>query len=282
MRKETFTQRPEARVAQLAKRDHGVLTTQELIACGMTHAGIHRRSRAGRLHRLHRGVYAVGHGALSREGRLLAAVKACGPSAVISHQAAAELWELATRCPGPIHVTVPYGRNPSPDVRIKLHRSRTLTPSDTTRRNRIAVTTPARTLLDLRRTFPREQWEDAIDRARARGFPVAAVADEPPTRSRLERNLLRLCRRHRIPAPRVNVRVGRFLVDFLWPESRLIIEVDGYEFHRNRASFEADRGRDAELTRWGFRVVRFTYRQVNEQPAHVAKTIRELLRPGPL
>jgi very-short-patch-repair endonuclease len=116
-----------------------------------------------------------------------------------------------------------------------------------------------------------------MDRARGRGFNVDDVVDESSTRSALERRFLRLCRRHRISAPRVNVRVDRFVVDFLWPDARLIVEVDGYEFHGARASFEADRARDATLTRHGFRVVRFTYRQVTEEPARVAATIRQLL-----
>ncbi len=140
------------------------------------------------------------------------------------------------------------------------------------------MTTPTRTLTDLKRVLPRERWEAAVDRARGKGISVAELIDEAPTRSALERRFLRLCRRHRIPAPRVNVLVGGFLVDFLWPDARLIVEVDGYEFHRDRASFESDRARDAELTAQGHRVLRFTYRQVTERPARVAARIRALLR----
>jgi very-short-patch-repair endonuclease len=278
MRKPTSIDRPEARVTELAKRDHGVLTTHELLACGLTHAGIHRRVEAGRLHRVHRGVYAVGHRALSREGRWLAAVKACGSGAVLSHQSAAELWELVPRRPGPIHVTVPAYRRPRPGRGISLHRSKTLTDGDAIRRWRIPLTTPTRTLLDLKGTLPRELWEAAVDRARARGFDTGEVVDEAPTRSALERILLRLCRRHRIPLPEVNVRVGRFLVDFLWRESQLIVEVDGFAHHRARASFESDRARDAVLSLDGYRVLRFTYRQVTGDPGSVATTIRQLLR----
>jgi very-short-patch-repair endonuclease len=279
MRKERTTPGPDARVARLAGRDHGVLTASELIGCGLTPTGIHRRLQAGRLHRLYRGVYAVGHAALSRAGRWLAAVKACGAAAVLSHQSAAVLWELLPRYAGPIHVTVPATRKLRRQRGITVHRSRTLTRHDITRRHRIPVTTPARTLLDLKRVLPREHWEAAVDRARARGFPAHDLVDEAPTRSPLERELLRLCRSHRIPAPRVNVRVGPFVVDFLWPDCRLIVEVDGYEYHRARASFEADRARDAALTLQGYRVVRFTYRQVTEDPVRVAAALRKLLRP---
>src|SRR4051794_36461776 len=175
MRKETSTHLPEERVAEVAARDHGVVGTSELLACGLTHAGIHRRVKGGRLHRLHHGVYAVGHTALSRKGHLLAAIKTCGADAVLSHQSAAELWELIPRCPGPIHITVPAGRRPRPGRGISVHRSKTLTPSEMTRRNRIPVTTPTRTLRDLRRALPHEQWESAIDKARARGFGVGDV-----------------------------------------------------------------------------------------------------------
>jgi very-short-patch-repair endonuclease len=277
MRKRIFTSGPEAQIARLAEREQGVLATEELLACDLSPSGISRRVRASRLHRLHPGVYAVGHTALSREARLLAAVKACGKGAALSHQRAAELWDLSPRCPGPTHVTVPVARNPARDRRITVHRSRTLTQADVTRREGIPVTTVSRTLLDLKRALSRELWEAAVDRARSRGMDVSGIVDEAPTRSALERKLLRLCRRHRIPEPRVNVPVGAFLVDFLWAESRLIVEVDGYEYHRGRKSFEADRARDAELTRKGYRVLRFTYRQVTQDPARVARALWDLL-----
>jgi len=185
MRKQTSTCPPDARVAQLAQGDHGVLATSELLACGLTHAGIHRRARAGRLHRLHHGVYAVGHAAVSRKGRLLAAVKACGAGAVLSHQSAAELWKLAPRCPGPIHVTVPEPRRPRPGPGIAVYRSKAVLDRDVARRSGIPVTTPVRTLRELKRVLPREEWEAAIDRARARGFDVGDVIDSrrPAARS---------------------------------------------------------------------------------------------------
>jgi very-short-patch-repair endonuclease len=278
MRKPTSPTARETRIATLAQVEHGVLATAELLACGLTYAGITRRLQAGRLHRLYYGVYAVGHTALSREGQWLAAVKACGPHAVLSHHSAAELWGLIPRSAGPTHVMVPHARKRHANCAISLHRSRTLTRADVIHLDRIPVTTRSRTLRDLKRVLPREQLEAALDRARSRGFDVSDVVDEEPTRSVLERRFLRLCRRHRVPAPRVNVLVGTYVVDFLWPESRLVVEVDGYEFHRGRASFEADRARDSELTRQGYRVVRFTYRQVTKEPFRVAAEVRELLR----
>src|SRR6478672_8021951 len=151
MRKRTFAAGSDVRIAQAAERDHGVLATPELLACGLTHAGIHRRAEAGRLHRLHHGVYAVGHASVSSNGRWLAAVKTCGTGAVLSHHSAAELWELIPHRPGPIHVTVPAERCPRSSGRIVVHRSKTLTSGDTAPRDRIPATTPSRTLQDLKR-----------------------------------------------------------------------------------------------------------------------------------
>jgi len=222
-------------------------------------------------------VYAVGHAAISRHGCLLAAVKACGPGAMLSHQSAGELWGLLPTCPGPIHVKVSVQRHPRSVRGISVHRSRTIHAADATHRDRIPVTTALRTVLDLRRVLPRKQWEAVVDQARGKGVPVDDLIDEAPTRSVLERRFLRLCRCHRIPAPKVNVRIGRFVVDFLWPEHRIVVEVDGYEFHGGRQSFEADRERDAELAVQGYRVLRFTYRQVTEEPAKVAARLSALL-----
>ena len=98
-----------------------------------------------------------------------------------------------------------------------------------------------------------------------------------PTRSELERRFLRLCRRHRLPTPEVNVRIGPFIVDFLWRDRALIVETDGYRFHRGRSAFEGDRARDVELKLRGYEVVRFTYRQVVDEAAGVARTLRALL-----
>ena len=97
------------------------------------------------------------------------------------------------------------------------------------------------------------------------------------TRSDLERDFLRLCRRHRIPAPHVNVRVGPHRVDFLWPDRRLVVETDGYRFHRGRVAFEDDRARDLDLRAQGYDVRRFTYRQVREEPSRIAADLRDAL-----
>jgi very-short-patch-repair endonuclease len=179
----------------------------------------------------------------------------------------------AGACPGSSSEAPPVN---SWHIRASL--SKTLEDREIVRRDRIPVTNPTRTLRDLKRVLPRDEWEAAVDRARSRGFAIAGAPDEAPTRSTLERKLLRLCQHHRIPAPKVNVRVGRFVVDFVWAESRLIVEVDGYEYHRGRESFESDRARDVDLAVQGYRVLRFTYRQVTKEPDRTAAKIKALLR----
>lgn len=101
--------------------------------------------------------------------------------------------------------------------------------------------------------------------------------EEGETKSRFERRMRALCRRHRFPKPEVNAMVGPYEVDFVWREQGLIVEADSWEHHRNRAAFEADRARDAELALMGFRVVRFTWRRLRDRPDEVAATIRALL-----
>jgi very-short-patch-repair endonuclease len=161
---------------------------------------------------------------------------------------------------------------------IRLHRSPLLTPAVRTFRNSIAVTTPARTLADLRRVATPDDFGRAIRQAEVQGLPIGdEVIATDLTRSELERRFLRLCRRHRLPTPEVNARVGPFIVDFLWRDQRLIVETDGYRFHRGRSAFEGDRARDVELKLRGYEVVRFTHRQVVERASPVARTLRVLL-----
>jgi very-short-patch-repair endonuclease len=158
-----------------------------------------------------------------------------------------------------------------------VHRSRTLDPSQITRRHNIPVTTPSRTLTDLRRTLPKPQFAAALRQAEFLGLPLDQRLEPDHTRSELEARFLALCRRHRLPKPDVNARVGPFTVDFLWPAARLIVEADGWDSHGSRSAFEADRERDTALKLLRYEVVRFTWRQLTDDPAAVAGTLRELL-----
>jgi very-short-patch-repair endonuclease len=279
-------ERRDAAIARIATRQHGVVTATQLTAAGMATSSIRDRVTAGRLHRLHRGVYAVGHRGLSSEGRWLAGVLAFGDGAVLSHASAAQLWQLLPQPSSfdpdarqaPVHVTVPSraGRIHRPGV--VLHRSATLTQSDATHRHNIPVTSPCRTLADLRRALPQRLFARALRQAEFLRLPLDDRLERDRTRSELEAHFLRLCSRHRLPQPAVNVRIDRFEVDFLWSQARLVAELDGWESHRIRSAFEADRARDVRLKLLGYEVIRFTWRQITDDAAGVARTIGALLR----
>jgi very-short-patch-repair endonuclease len=224
----------------------------QLLWAGLSRHAVKRRVQAGRLHRLYRGVYAVGHTNLSREGKWIAAVFACGPEAALSHDSAAHLWKFSPTSPPYAHVTVPDHGGRSKRTGIVLHRSATLTKNDVTCRHNIPATTPARTRQDM-------GWTNE------------------PTQSHLERRFLKLLRAHDLPLPSVNQRIGPYTVDFLWRARRLVVELDGYAYHSDRTSFEADRRRDRELQARGYVVLRFTYREVMEEPERVLEALISLL-----
>jgi very-short-patch-repair endonuclease len=139
------------------------------------------------------------------------------------------------------------------------------------------VTTPARTIADLRSKVPAYQHRRAIREAGVLGLSLNDAVEPDPTRSELEHRFLRLCRGHRLPPPAVNATVGPFTVDFLWRKSSLIVETDGFRYHRGRAAFEDDRARDLELRLLGYDVLRFTYRQLSSNPGGVARALRSFL-----
>lgn len=266
----------ETVIARLAARQHGVVSVTQLTAAGLHRSVIARRTRKGLLHCVHRGVYAVGHAGLSNEGRWMAAVLACGTGAVLSHRSAGALWTIVPLS-NVIEVTVHGTAGRKPRSGIKIHRSLTLLPSQVTRRAGIPVTKPSRTLQDLKRRLPSEQFAAALRRAEFLRLPIDEQLEPDHTRSELERRFLALCRRHHLPKPEVNVRVGRFLVDLLWRDRRLVVEVDGFGAHGTRSAFEADRARDAQLKLMGYDVVRFTWRQITGDASSVAATLRGLL-----
>jgi len=249
----------------------------QLQASGLTKHGVTRRVAAGRLHRIHRGVYAVGHKGLSSRGRWKAATLALGPQAVLSHQSAAELWGMLRERGGLPHVTVP-GTADRPRRRgLTAHRSSTLTTAETTIRDGIPVTTPSRTLADLPSVVGPKLVRAARRQAEFDRRPLDPTHASDRTRSDLERDFLRLCRRHRLPAPEVNARTGPFTVDFLWRRQRLIVEVDGYAAHSGRQAFTDDRIRDARLAVLGFDVQRIADCQFANDAGAVAETVRAIL-----
>jgi very-short-patch-repair endonuclease len=159
-----------------------------------------------------------------------------------------------------------------------VHRCVSLRPEMVVRRRNIPVTTPARTIADLGRAVTPAELRRAIRQAEVLGLRTGLSRPAAPTRSELEELFLRLCRGHRLAEPEVNVRIGPFEVDFLWREERVIVETDGYRYHRGSQAFEDDHGRDLELHALGYLVHRFTYRQVTEMPQRVAVAVREALR----
>jgi very-short-patch-repair endonuclease len=207
----------------------------------------------------------------------MAAVLACGEGAVLSHRSAAALWELLPARPGAVDVIVDTRSGRRPRRGIRIHRTTTLARASMTRRKGIPVTAPARTIADLRWTAEPALARRALRQAAILGLPLNEVTERGGSRSELEDHFIALCRRHRLPSPEVNVRIGPFLVDFLWRDLRLIVEVDGYRYHRGRLAFEADRSRDVELKLAGYEVIRLTYRQVVNHRERTARRLAALL-----
>jgi very-short-patch-repair endonuclease len=274
-------------IAALAECQHGVVAARQLLALGLARGAIDRRVQAGELHVWYRGVYAVGHRVLTREGRWMAAVLAAGPGAVLSHRSAAALWEIRRSARPRIEVTAPRRSRHG----IQVHQAR-LAPDEVTVHNGIPVTTPARTLVDLAAVLRPDELEKAInqteilrlpypDLSRYRGHRgISALRTRPePTisRSQLERDFIAFLNAHALPKPLVNTPLNGKEPDFRWPKHRLIVEVDGFATHGTRQAFETDRARDRTLLAAGWRVVRITYRQLHEQPQEVANDLAALL-----
>jgi very-short-patch-repair endonuclease len=280
-------------IAALADRQHGVVARRQLLAAGVAAHAIQARRGLGRLHTIHHGVYAVGHRNLTREGRWMAAVLAGGPEAVLSHRAAAAL-----------HGLRPYG---GPEVTAPVYRARpritvytsTLPEDEITLVDGIPVTIVPRTLLDLASVLPPHQLEQAMNQAEIQGlhdplsvpdliarYPrrkgvgaIKTILETDPviTRKELEARFRVFLRSARLPTPRFNFSVVGYECDCVWPEHRLIVELDGRATHATRAAFERDRERDRILTAAAWRVIRITWRQLHRTPERVATDLRRLL-----
>jgi very-short-patch-repair endonuclease len=283
-------------IAALAARQHGVIRHDQLKQLGLDKSAIRRRVRAGHLHRVHRGVYAVGHTRLTTSGRFLSAVFAYGDRAVLSHRSAAVLWRLCPRGGARIEVTVPSAGARARRAGLIVHRA-AVQETEITASEGIPVTTPVRTLIDLADSCSRRELERAIDEAFYLGLSLtslrplqgrrgagllAAVLDEhmagtTRTKSDFEELLLALCRKHGLPQPLVNHVVEGYQVDFVWPRAKLILEADSWSAHGRRSAFERDRLRDAALQVAGWRVIRITWKRLLREPAAVAAQLARLL-----
>jgi len=203
----------------------------------------------------------------------MAASLAC-EGAVVSHRSAAELWGLLKPAEGLIDISVPGDSGRARRSGLRLHRRVALEASAITRRYRIPVTKPAQTIADLRGAVPPRDLRRAIRQANVFGLPIGPETGRDRTRSDLERDFLRICRKYQLPTPEVNVRVGPHLVDFLWRSPHLVVETDGYRYHRGRQAFRDDRARDLELRRRGFEVLHVSEEQIEGEPEKVAEVLR--------
>lgn len=293
-------------IARLAHRQSGVVSRLQLIDLGLSPEAVSRRLFKGSLHRLVDGVYAVGHDRVSREGRWAAALLFAGPTACLSHRTALLLWGI-DKGPGRVEVIRDFNRtNPrranTRDKWLAVHRTRYLPERDLTRRNGFPVTTVARAMLDLTPRLTEIQLRDFLAAAKRKGLAnhadfgdildrgsghqgIArlrrAVNEWDPsiaaTKSNVEALFLRLRKKYGIPAPDVNVDVGGFEVDCLWPDRRVIVELDTYTYHGDPVAFEKDRNRDLILEGMGFRVLRITAVMLENQEERVMSTLRSLL-----
>lgn len=283
----------------MAARQHGVISVEELLGCGLTPHAIARRVRNGRLHPMHRSVYAVGHANPTREGWLLAAVKACGRGAVLCRFPSAmnmEIIRWEARYPD---VLVLGGRAPR-HPRTNGHRTNHLPAEHVTTWKGIPTTTAERTLLDLAGVLPDTRLRRAVRQSQFLGLTsvasLIAVLHGPgprrgrkilatviatgaaPTQSELEDAVLDLILRSGFLHPLVNAPLtfaGRRIVpDFLWPEQGLVIEADG-PHHDDPFERAADRERQAVLEAHGYRVLRVTWAQAILQPGTTVRRVRD-------
>jgi very-short-patch-repair endonuclease len=273
-----------------------VVARAQLIELGLGPKAIEHRVARARLHRVRRGVYAVGRPQVSRHGTWMAAVLSCGPGAVLSHASAAALWGIRERRGGRIEVSVRLGTDRR-QRGIVVHRRRALTGADVTRRHGIPVTTPVRTLVDLATRLNRDQLEGAINEAdkldlvdpealrRAldglagkAGVAILRVTLDrrtlTMTDSELERRFLPIAGKAGLPLPQTQRWVNGFRVDFFWPELGLVVETDGLTYHRTPAQQGRDRVRDQAHAAAGLTPLRFTRAQVAFEADHVRATLR--------
>jgi very-short-patch-repair endonuclease len=303
-------------IAALAVAQHGVVSAAQLYALHLSRDQVSQRVSAGWLHRLHRGVYAVGHSRLSPAGFWMAATLAAGPGAVLSHISAATLWQIlgprntswgmlvepGDGKPTEVHVIKPGLGGIRQRGGIILHRSTTLLEHELTAHRRIPVTGPGRTLLDIAASAPRRVLERALDEAERsrlcaptdlaaileehRGQPGAGALGRVVrshaigstlTRSELEERFLGLCRDRHLPQPVLNVPLHGLTVDCLWAAAKLIVELDGRRSHGTRRAFQDDRDRDSLLAAHGYVTLRFTWWDVTRRPGVVAQRLRRVL-----
>lgn len=285
-------------LAELAKKQHGVVSIEQLRGLGYSQEAIRYATKAGRLHPICRGVYAVGHAGISRHGQCLAAVLSWGDGALLSHRSAAWLWGLTKRWQATIEVTAVSPRRLRESICV--HSAEVLIPDDCAWSDGIPVTAIPRTLLDFAAVDP-YFLSHALDNAhrlglldliaidaliaRSRGFRgvarlrTALEIHRPSafTRSGLERRFLDLTRRAGLPRPSMNFFVEGYELDAYWPTERFAVELDTYDYHGSPLAFESDRIKQENLKMAGIEMTRVTGMRMNREPKVVVDRLRLLL-----
>jgi very-short-patch-repair endonuclease len=292
----------EDRIAAVAQLQRGRISREQLLALGIADRTIYHLAANGYLRRVHRGVYAIGHTAPAPLADETAALLACGPHAVLSHQTAARLWKLIPDGDNSIHVTIRGCYGPRP-AGVSVHRTRRLNRAEVRTVDRLPTTSVLRALLDLAATVDLRTLERAVEQGLherlvserqlrlaaaaangSRGAPkLRAVLDrqrEPGLlRSKAERRMRELIRLAQLPDPRSNVPMHGVEADFYWPELGVVIEVQSQKFHLTRAALERDTRKAAKLTAAGLTVSYVTWTQMRDEPfAVVARTAQLLAR----
>ena len=302
----------QACIVALATQQHLVVALDQLVALDLSPRAVQHRAAVRRLHRIYRGVYSlVPPRVLTRQGKWMAAVLACGRGAVVSHRTAAKLHGLLNYQGTKLDVSVPGRRRRKPGPNVVVHRSTMLSSKDVTVVDNIPCTTVARTLFDLADVVDRRRRERAFDQAEIlEVLNMGAIADQlernptraaalrtkallaehypgsTPTESQLEEAFLALCRRAGLPQPEVQQWINLpdggdpIRADFLWRRERVIVETDGERFHNTRQRRRSDRRKDQRLTVHGFRPVRTDGKQVLDRPAELEATLRALVSPA--
>jgi very-short-patch-repair endonuclease len=291
--------RPHGQLASVAARQHGVVSQCQLSELGYSEGSVLKAALSGRLHRVHRGVYAVGHPGLTRAGRCLAAVLACGDGALLSHKSAAWLWGLGLEFSAEPEITTPIRGHAR--AGMQLHHSTILEEADCAIEDGVPVTAVPRTLLDVAATMPSRSLAHIAERAQLRGLLDLGAADDllsragrhrgrkplrkalslyldpAMTRSATERAFLALVKRTGLPRPSMNHFLAGHEIDAYWEAERFAVEIDGYSTHRSRAAFERDPVRIEQLKLAGIDTIRITARRIERDPESVANSLRALL-----
>jgi very-short-patch-repair endonuclease len=281
-------------VSRLASAQRGVVSRAQLLALGMSNTTISRWVAQGRLHRIHAGVYLLGHSVPAPLALVQAALLACGDFSFISHRTAAWLWGFLD-WDGPVDVTTRRHRGRPRGVVV--HTTKRLGRGDRARRFGLPITTVARTILDIADVLDSNTFERAVEDAFAqkrvterqlrsliartpgrRGGAIVTAfldyrGDAGYTRSRAEDLMRRLAKRARLPQPKANDKVHGYEVDFHWPDHRVIVEVDSWKHHAGRLAFERDRRKWAALEAAGYAVIPLSWRQLTEEPEATAAQI---------